>query len=762
MHQINYFVYTFIGVLFSLSMVGQTSLSGRVLDVEGRPLPFAHVECLTASQAMVADSLGRFTWVDLPRGGHQLRVTYLGYAPQEVAAMAGDTMVEIRLAMLPNAVDEVVVTGTMKAVTRLESAVPVEVFRPSFFQQNPTPNVFEALQQVNGVRPQLNCSVCNTGDIHINGLEGPYTMVLIDGMPIVSSLATVYGLMGIPNALIERMEVVKGPASSLYGSEAIGGLINIITRSPQQAAAVSADVMATSWGEANIDVGIRRKAGEKATMLTGVNYFNYSLPTDRNGDNFTDVTLQERLSVFQKWQFNRRYGRVFSLAGRYFWEDRWGGELDWTPADRGGEEVYGEAITTHRWELLGQYQLPTAEHLMLSWSLNGHAQDAAYGNTPYIAQQNIGFGQLVWDKSTARHDWLAGAALRYTFYDDNTPATGGEAASPTNAPERVWLPGLFVQDEWRIAPQHKLLMGLRYDYHTAHGSILTPRMAYKWSISPTSILRLNAGTGFRVVNLFTEDHAALTGARSVIIAEALNPERSYNLNLNFLRKICRLDGLSANVEASAWYTYFTNVILPDYDTDPNAIVYANLDGYAVSRGASASADIDWPNGWNVQLGATLQEVTSVEQGVSDWQPLTERFSGTWAVQYEWGDGRWRADYTGSVYSPMRLPTLGALDPRPELSPWWSLQNVQLTYAPSPKMQWYAGIKNLLNWTPWKHLDAPLIARAHDPFDRQVVFDAQGQAVATPENPYALTFDPTYMYAPNQGLRVFLGIRMKMQ
>lgn len=126
-------------------------------------------------------------------------------------------------------IDEVVISGTMKAVNRLDSPVPVEVYTPTFLKKNPTPNVFEALQNINGVRPQLNCNICNAGDIHINGLEGPYTMVLIDGMPIVSSLGTVYGLSGIPNSLIERIEIVKGPASSLYGSEAVGGLINIIT-----------------------------------------------------------------------------------------------------------------------------------------------------------------------------------------------------------------------------------------------------------------------------------------------------------------------------------------------------------------------------------------------------------------------------------------------------------------------------------------------------------------------------------------------------
>src|SRR5690606_13166573 len=315
--------------------------------------------------------------------------------------------------------DEIVISGTLKPVLRSESLVPVEVYTPSFFKKNPTSNIFEGLQTVNGVKPQVNCSVWNTGDIHINGLEGPYTFVLIDGMPIVSGLSTVYGLSGIPNSLIERVEVVKGPASSLYGSEAVGGLINIITKSPKNAPLFSADMFGTSWGEINTDVGVSTKVGEKAHLLLGVNYFNYSNPFDKNNDNFTDLTLQDRISVFQKWNFTRKSNKLFSIAGRYFYEDRWGGEMNWNKNYRGGDEVYGESIYTSRYELMGTYELPVAEKMFFSFSYADHDQNSVYGNTPYMAKQKVGFGQLTWDKKLGNHDMLFGAAFRYTNYDDN-------------------------------------------------------------------------------------------------------------------------------------------------------------------------------------------------------------------------------------------------------------------------------------------------------------------------------------------------------
>lgn len=186
-------------------------------------------------------------------------------------------------------------------------------------------------------------------------------MITIDGMPIVSSLASVYGLFGIPTQLIERVEIVKGPASGLYGSEAIGGLINIITKLPDKAPRFTANIMTTSWLEHNIDAGIRFKAGKKINSLLGVNYFNYQHPFDRNNDHFTDIALQHRISVFSKTNFIRKYNRTASLAGRYFYEDRWGGDMQWNKQFRGTDSIYGESIYTSRWELIGNYQLPLSE-----------------------------------------------------------------------------------------------------------------------------------------------------------------------------------------------------------------------------------------------------------------------------------------------------------------------------------------------------------------------------------------------------------------
>jgi outer membrane receptor for ferrienterochelin and colicins len=740
----------------NLGYAQEGSLFGTISSENGA-VPFANIYLRNTQIGSSSNDVGFYELKAIPPGKYTLIVSTIGYLPYSTVVNideGNNVLVDISIEPSVESLDEMVVTGTLKPVSRLESPVPVEVYKPSFFKKNPTASIFEALQNVNGVRPQINCNVCNTGDIHINGLEGPYTLVLIDGMPIVSGLGTVYGLSGIPNSLIEQIEIVKGPASTLYGSEAVGGLINIITKNSLTAPEFFGDSFITDWGEYNLDVGTKVTMGKNTNLLLGVNYFKYDNPIDNNGDNFTDLTLQDRISIFQKWNFKRNHSRVFSLAGRYFYEDRWGGELQWLPEFRGGDEVYGESIYTRRWEILGKYQLPFDEQLMLSFSYNDHSQNSVYGNIPYIADQRIGFTQLTWDRTLGKHSLLVGTALRYNYYDDNTTAT---IDFNSNQPDEVVIPSLFLQDEIAFNKKHSLLLGGRYDYDKRHGNIFTPRGAYRFKFTDNDILRLNTGTGFRVVNLFTEEHAALTGAREVIITEELKPERSFNINLNYLKKIYRDNGTFVGLDASVFYTNFQNVIIPDYDTDPNQIIYDNLNGKSISQGISANIDIAFPNGLKVIVGGTLQDVSNTENGTTKRQILTESYSANWNLTYTMRPWHLTFDYTGNLYGPMRLPTLGENDPRRDFSPTWSIQNIQFTFGGIRDFEFYAGIKNLLNWTP-NNGNPFIIARANDPFDKEVTFDANGNAVATPNNPNGLTFDPSYVYGPNQGIRSFFGLR----
>ncbi|SIQ27636.1 outer membrane receptor for ferrienterochelin and colicins [Chryseobacterium sp. RU37D] len=640
-------------------------------------------------------------------------------------------------------IDDVVITGTIKPISKSKSPVAVEIYSQKFFQKNPTPNIFEAISMVNGVKPQLNCSVCNTGDIHINGLEGPYTMILIDGMPIVSSLSTVYGLSGIPNSLIDRIEVVKGPASSLYGSEAMGGVINIITKNALAAPKLSVDLMTTTWSENNLDLSTKFNLGKKAASLLSLNYFNYTKRFDENKDNFTDAALQNRISVFNKWNFQRKENWQASFALRYLYEDRFGGEMQWNKSYRGSNEVYGESIYTNRIEAFGVYQWPLKENIVTQLSYNFHDQNSFYGANPFTATQKVAFAQTYWDKKLGNHDLIVGFTFKKTFYDDNTPGTLS-ADGLTNSPMKSPIFGAFIQDQWEINEKNMLLVGYRFDYDKIHHAVHSPRFAWKFSPNPYHTLRFNFGTGFRVVNLFTEDHAALTGSREVVIKSSLKPEKSINGNINYVWKIPVGDRL-INLDASAFYTYFSNKIVGNFDTDPEKIIYDNLHGYGISRGISMNLDYNFTFPLGVNIGVTYLDVYQRFDGENEksQQLHAPKWSGTYNLSYKLKNNL-TIDFTGQFYGPMRLPVLPN-DYRPEYSPFYSLANIQVSKSFKSGYVVYAGIKNLFNFTPKDPLMRPF-----DPFDRYVDDPVN--------NPYHYTFDTTYGYAPMQKIRGFLGVK----
>lgn len=658
-----------------------------------------------------------------------------------------DSATVLKTKVKTSTIEDVVITGTIKPFSRSKSPVAVEVYSQKFFQKNPTPSIFEAIAMVNGVKPQLNCSVCNTGDIHINGLEGPYTMILIDGMPIVSSLSTVYGLSGIPNSLVDRIEVVKGPASSIYGSEAMGGVINIITKNALTAPKLSVDLMTSTWSENNLDISTKFNIGKSAASLLSLNYFSFKEKIDQNNDNFTDAALQSRISIFNKWNFRRKENRQASIALRYLYEDRFGGEMQWNKFYRGSSDVYGESIYTNRAEVFGLYQWPLKEYIVTQFSYNYHDQNSFYGSNPYDALQKVGFVQTYWSKKIGSHDLTGGITFKRTFYDDNTPGTLSSDGI-TNAPMKSPIWGAFVQDQWEINEKNTLLLGYRFDYDKIHHEVHSPRLAWKYSPNPYHTLRFNFGTGFRVVNLFTEDHAALTGSREVLIKSDLKPERSVNGNLNYIWKI-PVGTRMLQFDASAFYTYFSNKIVGDFDTDPDKIIYDNLHGYGISRGASLNVDFSFSFPLSVGLGVTYLDVYQKFDGddKKSQQLHAPKWSGTYNLSYKFPNDL-SIDFTGQFYGPMRLPVLPN-DYRPEYSPFYSLANIQVSKSFKSGFEVYCGIKNLFNFTPKDPLMRPF-----DPFDKYVDDPVN--------NPNHYTFDTAYGYAPMQSIRGFLGVKYTLK
>lgn len=726
--------------LHFFSFAQQSESSGRLISRDSDEVPaFGEGLLLPSGRRLASDYKGRFI-IPASTSLDSLLIWKVPGFETDTLKLSGRIPERIQLSSKSRQLEEVVVSGNLREVQRKHSIQPIEVFTPQLFRKAWTPGLMESVQLINGVQAQVNCNVCNAGDIHINGLEGPYSLILIDGMPIVSSLSSVYGLFGIPKSLIRRLEVVRGPASTLYGSEAMAGLINIITRDPGTASKAFADMSVSSLGEYNIDASTQWKSVNYNAFL-GINGNWFQQKRDINKDGFTDMALQKRLSVFSKWdKFHPKRGSS-STAMRLFAEDRWGGQLAFEPKWLGTDSIYGESIQTRRFELFGKQGLDPKGNIRLDYAWNLHQQDSWYGINRFTASQQNVFAQLVWQFSRGPLHLVSGFPIRFQHYDDNTVATQQGALSESSLQQTI-QPGVFSQAEWAFNKRIQALAGMRLDWHTSHGKILTPRLGMRYQLSDDQSLRTSFGTGFRVVQLFSEDHAALSGSRQVIVEEKLNPERSWNVSLGYLG-FFTLGNLSNTLEINLFHTRFQNQIVGDFLSDPNKILYRNLVGFGISQGINASWEMRSSGGLSGSLGITVLDVFRMRAGNRETQLFAPPLSGNLTLSY--AHNGWNVDLTGKINGPMKLPVVPN-DFRPEWSPVVPMFQCQVSKSVRKGFEFRAGVRNLLNFIP----SNPLL-RPFDPFDKRIDQD----------NPNGYTFDASYNYAAMAGTSVFVGMKWEL-
>ena len=722
-----------------------TVVQGQVL-AQGRPVSFALIGVMGTTYGTQANIDGTFKMEGLPPGEYTFIASSMGYRSAEVAGvLVADQILQVDFELEPRAIelDGVAVTGSLTRTFVKESPTKINVVAPTYLEKIPTANVMEVIENINGLYQQVDCGVCGTNNIRINGMDGPYTAVLIDGMPIMSSLAAVYGLNGISPAMIQQIEIIKGPMSTLYGSEAMGGVINIITKSPQTAPPFTLNAFRTAHGENAIDAGGSGNWGRWSGMASATLFHNDQYH-DENGDNFADLALSTRTSLFARAMRRDDAGRpLFEMSVRYYYEDRLGGTSEYirnyTRALRGSPTIYGETILTQRLETIGTWHLRANTGARIDVALNHHDQDSFYGADSYNARQSTAFSQLLWPLRLDEYQTLMlGATMRGQRYDDNTGATGTfntVGTQLTNNPDNRWIPGLLAQHEWLVSEGLRLQTGLRIDYQQDHGWISSPSANLKISAGESTTLRLNAGTGFRIVNLFTEDHLAYSGARATILLEDLAPERSLSGTAS-VQHIFDFHSNPMTLDLEGFYTYFTNKIEPDY-SQPGKIVYANLDGSSATRGLSLTLSQSLTAiPMTFTVGATAMDVFVAEGEHRYALEFAPDYMGVVNATYRL-PADWRLDYTMNLTGPMKLPQYDQPFARDPESNRFSIHNLQLTrditLRSGSLLQPYAAIENLTDFTQ----DSPLV---------------------DPQNPFGEHFDTSYVYGPVHGRSIGFGVR----
>jgi outer membrane receptor for ferrienterochelin and colicins len=740
-------------LLITSSAFAQTkagSITGIVVG-ENESLELASVLLLKTSYSVTTNSKGYFEINNLPAGNYQVRIGYIGYENyQQEVTVIENAATEIKAELIPltSKLKEIVVTGTLKEVTKLQSVTPVDVYTTKYFQRNPALTLHQTLANMNGIFPDIDNGVSNTTDVQINGLEGNYTMFLIDGVPVMNGLAGNYALDATPIAMVDKMEILKGASSTLYGSEAIAGVIHLKTKDPATAPRLSLNAYFDSKLTANIDLTATAKL-KKVNALFSISGAASNYRWDIDGNNFIDMPLTNRANFYNKWSFVRKENRIGIIYARYLFEERVGGEMNLRYYERGYDRTYSEALNTHQWQTGFQYQFPIKDKLLLLADYSEHRQEAFFGVNKFNGIQRTGFSQLTWSKKVDKHnELLIGASYRLNYYADNT---GLSVDSNTEGSKFNHIAGVFMEDEISIHRLHKLLLGVRFDYSSQAGPAFSPRLNYKWnSKDENNVIRIGVGTGYRVPNLMNEGFGALNGSRQVLVEEKLKPEVAINANANYTR-VQKVKGGVLNIDASVFYTYFFNRIEPDYNDDPELIIYSNNTNGAMASGFSINADFTFSYPLKVGVGLTYTNVFEFEveddgeiekEIPSHVPPLVANFY----LSYNFPVPQLSIDWTGNLVAPMLL-TAVPNDYRPDYSAWHTIQNIQLTKKFKSGLELYMGIKNLFNY-----VQKDPILRPNDPFNKNV----------TADNPFNYRFDTTYGFTSTEGIKGFVGLRYVLQ
>ena len=592
---------------------------GHVIAAEtGEHLPYATVAIKGTTIGCAADGTGHYRLHNLPEGDHIIVVSAVGYRTVEFPFTAKSrTNREINFTLVESTlvVDEVVVSATRNETNRRTSSTVVNVASAKLFEGTAAANLSEAMSFQSGLRIENTCGNCGAPQLRINGLEGQYSQILLDSRPIFSSLAGVYGLDLMPVAMVERVEVIRGGGSALFGSSAIGGVVNIITKEPLRntlSLSNTSNIMEdgtpdinTSLGGAFVSDDYRMGAYIFGQVKSRGGY-------DRNDDGFTDITkLRSETAGFRAYYKTSAHSRL-TAEYHHIHEFRRGGDnLGEAPhmamiceqldhnIDGGGLKFDYMPNMRHRMNLYA-----SAQGIDRSSYFGTDMNPDAYGTTKDFTI--VGGGQYTFNyKAGLPAELTAGVEYNYNMLNDNYIATQRVLR------QRTTTIGLFAQNEWR-SEKFNALVGFRLDKHNMiRRPIFSPRVNLRYSPIEELGLRLSYASGYRAPQAYSEDlHIdALNHAVSIIrLSEDLRPEysHSFSASVDYYRNFGRLQ---TNILVEGFYTLLDDVFTLEKvgeDESGNTIKERRNASGARIGGITAELKLGMSGIFDVQLGYTFQ------------------------------------------------------------------------------------------------------------------------------------------------------------
>lgn len=618
-------------------------ISGHVITkTTEENISYAAALILENGKGTVSNEQGEFEFRNLPAGEYTIRVQILGYKTQEKKVTVSSefaTVVHFKMEEQSIVTDEIVISANRNEVSRKSAPMVVNVMSAKLFEAVNSTDLAKSLNYQSGLRIENNCQNCGFPQVRINGLEGPYSQILINSRPIVSALAGVYGLEQIPVNMIERVEVVRGGGSALFGANAVGGIINIITKDPInnsfQISSTLSNMNGKSW-EQYMGANVSLVSKDNSYGIALYESYRNRNPYDADGDGFSEVgKLNMNTFGLRAYYRPNHYSRI-NIEYHTTNEFRRGGnkfnlqphESDITEQTKhvinsGGVSYDRYWTDKHKISVYGSMQ-----HVDRN-SYYGAGQDPnAYGKTYDLTWVTGGMYVGNMDKL-----WFAPATFTGGIeYQDNV-LHDIMPGYHRNMKQNIRVGGTFLQNEWKMNLL-TMLVGIRMDKHNRiNNPIFSPRINFLYKPNDSFQGRLTYSTGFRAPQAYDEDlHVTAVSGEGVQVklANGLREEHSNSFS-GSVDWTANVGHWQSNILLEGFYTDLRHVfVLEEIGKDQNGdIIKERRNGNGAQvYGVNLDAKIAHGRLAQFQMGFTAQRsvYTKREKWATDLNenPLTTK------------------------------------------------------------------------------------------------------------------------------------------
>lgn len=732
-----------VGLLFPYGLFAQTIL-GKVTNTKKEPLIGASVYWLGTTVGISTGDKGEFEITTKDISNKKLIASFVGHTTDTIE-ITNQTFVEFRLEETKT-LGELVVTWQRDGVI-ISNRTPIktEMITQKELGKAACCDLAGCFETQTTVQPQTTNVITNSKELRILGLSGIYNQVLIDGFPMIQGLSYTYGISGIPGTLVDNIYVAKGANSVLQGYESISGQINVETKEPDKTDKLLLNVYMNNFFEKHLNANYAFKKG-KWSNLTAFHTVQPANKIDRDNDIFLDLPQLTRYMIINKWKYgnDKDWGWSSRIGLRFLNEQRIGGQTFYnSDSDKGSTNIYGQTVNINQPEVWTKTAYRFNDNHKITFFASSFHQDqkSFFGTVKYNAQQTNFYGNLQYELAySQKHSLKTGISYRYLNLNEDIAFTDTtlKRTYAGNYKRIENIPGLFAENSMSFL-KDKLtwIAGIRGDQHNQFGFTVTPRTLLKYDITPKTVFRASIGTGWRTVNLFSENIGLLVSSRDIVFAEQLRPERATNFGINFTQKF-ETKNLSGYFSADYYRTDFQNQIFPDYDSDPTKAIIKNFNGTSVSNGFQAELYLKIWKRFELKTGYNFLDVYREINGAKQLLPFNPAHKFLTTFSYKPLTNKFHFDVNLHWYGEQRLPDTKSNPTefqRPDFSKPYTLVNAQFTYS-FKKFEVYAGCENVFNFR-------------------------QNQPIISWQNPFSPYFDTSSVWGPTRGREIYVGIRFEL-